>query len=247
MNTQPHPADLTFQLPRDLYYLVVHQLRDMLPPPPVDSPDAEARCLNAAIAHVASLLPANADEADIAARYVGFAAYAKDCLRLARQYRDEPDLRRFLQCTAMAASTERQARGARMLLQRVQSERRKREADPKATDQAAWIEHCAAGLMADALAAPGSPPVPEPPPPDPEPPAASEPLAEEPQADLAAEAEQYAIIYPRRAARIRSLGRLPEPCDFGPPSQELVQAIVTGTSPALRDLDNHSIVSLDGR
>ena len=50
---------------------------------------------------------------------------------------------------------------------------------------------------------------------------------------LLTEAEQYAIIYPRRAALIRSLGRLPDKCDFGPPAPELVHAIVTGTSPTL--------------
>jgi hypothetical protein len=44
-------------------------------------------------------------------------------------------------------------------------------------------------------------------------------------------------MYPRRAALIRSLGGLPEPCDFGPPEPELVHAIVTGTSPHLRELD----------
>ena len=38
-------------------------------------------------------------------------------------------------------------------------------------------------------------------------------------------------IYPQRAARIRALGALPEKLDFGPPSPELVAAIVTGTGP----------------
>ena len=37
--------------------------------------------------------------------------------------------------------------------------------------------------------------------------------------------------------RIRSLGGLPQPCDFGPPPPELVDAIVTGTSPTLRALE----------
>jgi hypothetical protein len=51
------------------------------------------------------------------------------------------------------------------------------------------------------------------------------------------EAEQYAVIYPRRAAAIRSLGRLPAKPDFDPPPPELVHAIVTGAGPALRALD----------
>jgi hypothetical protein len=36
---------------------------------------------------------------------------------------------------------------------------------------------------------------------------------------------------------MRSLGRLPDPCTFGRPEPALVQAIVTGTSPTLLELD----------
>jgi len=70
-----------------------------------------------------------------------------------------------------------------------------------------------------------------------EPPQSPPAEAAEPVADLAHEADQYAIIYPRRAAQVRALGRLPNPCSYGPPSDELVHAIVTGTSPTLRALD----------
>lgn len=176
------------------------------------------------------MLPANAEEADLAARCVGHAAYGMDCLRLARVHR--ADLTSFLKCTAQAASVERRAQSARSLLMRLQAERRKREADSAAVDQAAWREHCAIGMMADALGVDAtlSPPPEPPPPPAPQP-------AEEPVPDLAVEADQYAIIYPRRAARIRALGGLPQPCDFGPPAPELVHAIVTGTTPTLRALE----------
>jgi hypothetical protein len=44
------------------------------------------------------------------------------------------------------------------------------------------------------------------------------------------------VIYPRRAAVIRSLGGLPGKPDFDPPPPELVDAIVTGSSPVLRAL-----------
>jgi hypothetical protein len=44
-----------------------------------------------------------------------------------------------------------QARGARSLLMRVQPARQKREANQATCDQAAWIEHCATGLMGAAL------------------------------------------------------------------------------------------------
>jgi hypothetical protein len=227
MDTQQQPSDRTFHLPRDVYRQLVHKLRGYLPPPVDDTPEALAQRDNAAIAHVASMLPANADEADIAARCVGLGEYAKDCLLQARERRG--DLSDYLKCTAQAASMERQAHGARSLLQRVQAERRKREADSRATDAAAWTEHCALGLMTDALddAAPAA--AADPPPP-----------AEEPVVDLLAEAELYANIYPRRAALIRSLGGLPDPRDFGPPPPELVHVIVTGTTPTLLALDTEA-------
>jgi hypothetical protein len=92
---------------------------------------------------------------------------------------------------------------------------------------------------------------------EPSPPAAAQPQAErprppsaqsfvddrEPSFDPAAEAERYAIIYPRRARLIRRLGGLPDDCDFGPPEPELVQAIVAGTSPELRALDSPTAVA----
>ncbi|HME21518.1 MAG TPA: hypothetical protein VKI44_09280 [Acetobacteraceae bacterium] len=60
--------------------------------------------------------------------------------------------------------------------------------------------------------------------------------AEPPARDTEAEAEQYARRNPQDAARIRRLGRLPEGHAPMPPA--LVQAIATGTSPALRALDS---------
>jgi hypothetical protein len=138
-----------------------------------------------------------------------------------------------MKCCAMAASMERRAQSARTLLSRLQAERRRREAIPGETDRAAWAEHCAIGLMAVALGETPPAPIPEPPPP---PPPAPDPEAE-PVTDLAAEADLYAVLYPKRAAEIRALGRLPDPCTYGPPSPELVRAIVTGTSPHLLELD----------
>ncbi len=98
-----------------------------------------------------------------------------------------------------------------------------------------------APLPTDVLppALPAAAPPPRQPTAQPAPPAAGDdwPQPDWPQPDWAVEAEQYAIIYPRRARLIRSLGRLPPDCDFGPPEPALVQAIVTGTSPALRAVD----------
>ena len=49
--------------------------------------------------------------------------------------------------------------------------------------------------------------------------------------------EQYAITYPDRAVRIRAERGLPKRLDFGPPEPAIVDAIVNGTSPIMRALD----------
>jgi hypothetical protein len=66
------------------------------------------------------------------------------------------------------------------------------------------------------------------------------PTPDEPPRDLAAEADYYASVYPNRARPIRRHGALPSDCDFGIPDDDLVHAIATGTSPALRALDGPS-------
>jgi hypothetical protein len=146
-------------------------------------------------------------------------------------------------CAAQGFSAFRESRQARSLLARLQAAREKREKDPAATDRAAWSEHCSIGLMMDALGeapaeampAPVAAPVAEPPP-------AAEPAADaEPKRDLAAEAEMYAIMYPRRARLIRAHGGLPGNIDFGPPDPELVPFIVHGTTPELLALDAEAL------
>ena len=222
-------------LPSSIYYQVVHTLGGLLPPPVTDTPEALAHRDNDAIAHVASLLPGNADEAHLAARVAAADAYAMDCLRLAHDCRVAPML--FLKCAAQSVSLMREARGARTQLMRIQAERRKRESDNATRDQAAWIEHCAIGLMMQAQpgAAPVAMPDPPPPPPAPEPAPAGEP-----RTDLAAEADLYAVMYPRRAALIRSRGGVPDNVSFGAPADDLARILVTGRSPALLALDHAS-------
>ncbi len=115
----PEPPDLTYQLPRDIYYQIVHTLRGALPPPITASDEDLAHRDNAAIGAVACLLPANAEEADLAAQFVAANAQAMECLRLARVQCGglSPWV---LRCTAQSANMMRQARGARSLLLRVQ-------------------------------------------------------------------------------------------------------------------------------
>lgn len=60
---------------------------------------------------------------------------------------------------------------------------------------------------------------------------------DEPARNLAADADHYAVLYPRRAWLIRRHGGLPPGCDFGPPDDALLAAIVSGTSRIFRDLD----------
>jgi hypothetical protein len=146
-----------------------------------------------------------------------------------------------LQCRALSVSLMRQAQGARRLLTRVQAERRKLEADPVASDKAAWIEHCAIELMAEAL--PGAPPAMLRDPPEPSPEAETETETAkpghdgEPRFNPVTAAEEYAMIYPQRAALIRRLGRLPDKPGFGRPEDRLVRALVATQTPRLLALD----------
>jgi len=231
--TETQPLDLAYRLPRIAYCHLVHELRSTLPLPDENTPEAYARRDNAAIAVVASLLPANASEALIAAQFVATDAHASHAMQQALKHPASIEL--GLKCLAQAASMTRQSHSARRLLMRVQAERRKLEADGPASEKAAWTEHCAIGLMTQAL--PDAPPMAEMAPP---PPVHAAPTPEadiEPHIDPVAAAEEYAMLYPARARLIRSLGGLPERLDFGPPEADLVRALVTGRTPALLALD----------
>jgi hypothetical protein len=142
-------TDPFFQLPRDIYYQLVHRLKETLPPPLTDSAEDLARRDNAFIAQIASMLPANAEEANIASQHVAAQAHAMACLRDARLPNQTTKV--MLQCTAQAASMMRQANAACSLLLRVQSARHKREANNQLLDQANMLEHCTMSLMIDTL------------------------------------------------------------------------------------------------
>ena len=268
------PIPLDYQLPADAYYHLVRTLRLTLPPPPTDSADDLRKRDHAAIARITALAPGNSVEADVAAQFVAASEQWKDCLRLAQL--PETTLPWAVKCRAQAASMMRQANSALRLLLRMQEVRRKLEADNAACNRAAWTEHCAAALMAEALAghsatSPGftetppprsatsgdvgaTPPAapagcPEPavlesrmpprtPKPKPEPLPEPEPASvAELEPDLLDAAEEYAVIYPERAALIRRAGRLPDDISFGPPDEDIVQALITARTPALVALD----------
>jgi hypothetical protein len=222
-----NPSDRTLQLPRDLYYQIVHELRGALPAPVTDTAEDRARRDNAMIARVASMLPATPDEVVLATQCVAASAQALDCLRLLRLHLADTAL--AVKLSAQSASMMRQSRGARGQLLRVQAELAKREANPVARDEAAAIEHAAISVMADALAL--NPPVPmaapRPPPPAPGPDDTPHTLTE---------AEKFALAHPSRAALIRSLGRLPKKFDGSPLAPGVVHDIVHGASPILQAL-----------
>ena len=121
----------------------------------------------------------------------------------------------------------RQMQTALGKLERRQATREKAEAEmhPAAMQRAGW-------WFREATVPAGPTPPPEP-----------EPAAPPQEFGALTEAEQYAVLYPERAARIRAAGGLPAPLDFGPPEPTLIDALVSGNSPILQALDNPPPVS----
>jgi hypothetical protein len=172
---------------------------------------------------VAALHPGDAFEVKLAVRIVATDAHATDSLRLAALALAAGDTAERGRCLAQAASMARQSDSAYRALQRRQATRDKQLADmhPAAMQRAGW-------WFRDA----------------PEPAPASAPVAHAPF-EAMTEAEQYAVMHPDRARRIRAARGLPQRCDFGPPEPELVQAIVSGTSPVLRALDPPTMIAAE--
>lgn len=219
-NPSPEPEPLSVQLVWDMYHDVIQSHCEALPHPANETPEARVRRENAAVAQIASLLPVNADEANLAAMYFLASARSRDCFRRADALA-ESDPKNAARCESLGATLLRSARAMRSHLDRAQALRRKREADGTTQHTDAMTEHCAIGMMAAALgrdhASMGPPPrAPEPPPP---------PTADEKFAMLS-DAERYEVMYPDRAALIRANGGLPNPCTFGPPEPAIVKALL---------------------
>jgi hypothetical protein len=179
-----------------------------LPPPVPDTPETRAARNESAMMAVADLRPATAYEARLAVEIVAADAHAMDSLRLAARHCDDIDA--TLRCRAQATAMMRQVRSTRLMLEREQMAR------PKV----------AAPVPVETRAAP--------------PQTAPEPA---PAPDPIFEAEKYAVMHTDDAARIRANGRQRLPIMTGldpaitPPDPDIVEALINGATPVLRELD----------
>ncbi|HET7880303.1 MAG TPA: hypothetical protein VFL55_05415 [Acetobacteraceae bacterium] len=230
LDEQPDPHH---RLSADLYRIAVFRLHREVPPPDVDDPEQIARFINASIAEIASMVPANAEEVGIAVRVVSADAQAAECIRHARRLFDDPS--QAMKCQAQASHCMRTANAARALLLRVQAVRRKRDAVPATCTEDAWTIHATEGFLA--AAAEGGPvveiPVPQP---GAETAGKADPEDDDKFARYDA-AEQYAVLHPRRAAEIRAHGGVPPKAGYPGPEQETVLSIIASTSPLLQQID----------
>src|SRR6201999_599884 len=141
-STPPPPAT---DLSTPLYYQLVYTLTDLLPPPLDDSLEALRTRNHAAIAKVAALLPANANEADLAAQCIAARAQAEDLLRLLRHHASDIGL--VMRLNAQYGSMVRTSLSVLGRLMRVQAARRKRETIDGAANEDAWALHVAERSM----------------------------------------------------------------------------------------------------
>jgi hypothetical protein len=141
--TEPQPGDTIASFTRDDAQQLVLYFGGCLPPAIGGTADDRARRDNAALGQVAAMQPANADEISLAARCVAAAAHADDQLRQLRLHAANYD--RTRQINAQYALMVRTSGGARSLLLRVQTARRRLEMDAAACAQGAVL---AAGLLA---------------------------------------------------------------------------------------------------
>jgi hypothetical protein len=141
-STPPPPAT---NPSTQLYHQLVYTLTDQLPPPHDSSPGALRARNHAAIAKVASMLPINANEADLAAQSIAARAQAEDILRLLRENAD--DLALIIRLNAQYTSMVRTSLSAHASLMRVQAVRQKRQAIEGAANQDTRTQHVAEQSM----------------------------------------------------------------------------------------------------
>ena len=213
-------------LPNSIAREVFAKLCDSLAPPRADTPEALAARDELAMAAVAALHPTDALDAMLAIDIVLAEACYADAVRQAGEYRG--DLAATNRCRAQAATMLRQMRGLLRDYEARQARRDKALAamHPAAMERAGyWFRDVSVPLPEPAQAAP------------PDPAAAPNPGRNEDDFSKLTEAEQYALLYPARAASIRAHGGLPPNAGYGPPEPAIIEDLVHGCSPILLALD----------
>ena len=207
-------------IPEHLSRAICADLIGKLPSPADDSPEQLALRDERAITALAHYIPENAAEAELAADIVAAEFHAKDALRSAARCRNDPA--ETERCRRQHALMMRTMHSGLRTLLRIQAERRQLED----------AGHPAAMLRAGHLHSGMLPPEPELPAAAPEPRPPAMPSYEE-----MTTAEQFAVIYPDRAAAIRRHGGMPPAAAFPPPDRDIIGEIATGTSPVFLALD----------
>ena len=221
-------SSVLLELNEAIYRDIVYRLHKEMPPPDTTDPELISQMIQAAIADIASMLPANGDEARIALRTVIADARADECARHARTLFN--DYAAAIKCLAQANHFTRTANASRALLHRIQAARRKHEADLANCQKDAWTEEAVIASLAEAhrdIRRPASTPRPQP---------APSPEEEDPFAAYT-EAERYAILHPDRAAAIRAHGGIPPDATYELPEPTLLADILASTSDILRQID----------
>jgi hypothetical protein len=228
MQTTPNQRPFSATITREIFASLCRALPRLV----VDTPDNRASRDEFAMDAVTALHPTDALEAKLAMDIVIADAQASESFRLADECRADIDT--ATRCRNLGKALLNEMRSLLRDYRRLQAEREKALAEmhPAAMERAGY-------WFRDA-----SVPVPPPEPEPAEPPRSAEPATSASAAvDFSAltEAEQYALIYPDRAARIRAEGGLPAQLDYGPPEPDIVEALVHGTSPVLRALELHPL------
>ncbi len=212
-------SSVLLQLNAAIYRDIVYRLHKELPPPDTTDPDLINQTIEAAIADIASMLPANGDEARIAVRTVVADARADECARHARALSN--DYAAAMKCLAQANHFTRTANAARALLHRVQAARRKHEADLANCQKDAWTEEAVITSLAEAHRDTRK----------------KSPQPEQDPFAAYTEAERYAILHPDRAAGIRAQGGIPPDATYQLPTPTLLAEILASTSDILQQID----------
>ena len=211
-------------IPEPLSRAICADLIGNLPPPAEDTPEQRALRDERAITALAHYIPENAAEAELAADIVAAEFRAKDALRCANHFCN--DLAAVERCHRQHALMMRTMHGGLRVLLRLQAERHKLE-DAKRPVALLRAGHLHSGTL---------PPEPELPPCQPDAAPEPQPAAMPRYVDMT-EAEQYAVIYPDRAAAIRRHGGMPPGAKYPPPDDAVFRDIITGNSPVFFALD----------